>query len=312
MTLSQKIINFLEGSSLSISAAEREAGIPARTINKAISNGTEIPSKHVPGLVAALRKYGFSTESKAKVISIVNNKGGVGKTTTTINLGKALVVEGYRVLLVDMDTQGNLSQCFNVDVPDKQVIDTLLDKNKPLPLVEIESNLFVSPSDIRMSAKESELINSVGGDRRLATALSPLKGDFDFILLDCPPATNILTTNCLVASDSCIIPIQPEASAYFGVENLMERIKQIRDYSNSSLTVSGIVFTLVQKNQNVHKQMMTHISETFKSYRIFKTMIEMSTIIKQSQVARQDLFVYDPESKPADQYLKIARELLSL
>jgi chromosome partitioning protein len=312
MTLSQKIIKFLEGSSLSISAAEREAGIPVRTINKAISNNTEIPGKHLPSLVAALRKYGFSSESKAKVISIVNNKGGVGKTTTTINLGKALVVEGYKVLLVDMDAQGNLSQCYNVDVPDRQVIDTLLDKNKPLALVEIEENLFISPSDIRMSGKESELINSVGADRRLATALSPLKGDFDYILLDCPPATNILTTNCLVASDSCIIPIQPEASAYFGVENLMERIKQIRDYSNSSLTVAGILFTLVQKNQNVHKQMMAHILDTFRYYRIFKTVIEMSTVIKQSQVARLDLFSYAPDSKSANQYLQIAKELQAI
>jgi chromosome partitioning protein len=312
MTPSQKIIRFLEGSSLSISAAEREAGIPARTINKAISNNTEIPSKHLPNLVAALQKYGFSDEAKARVISIVNNKGGVGKTTTAINLGKALVVEGYRVLLVDMDPQGNLSQCFNIDVPERQVVDTLLDKDKPLPLFEIEDNLLISPSDIRMSAKEAELINSVGSDRRLATALSSVKGDFDFILLDCPPATNILTTNCLVASDSCIIPIQPEASAFFGVENLMERIKQIRDYSNSSLTVSGIVFTLVQKNQNVHKEMMAHISETFRSYRVFKTIVEMSTVVKQSQVLRQDLFKYNPASKPADQYLQIARELLSL
>lgn len=309
MNLSIRIITFLEGSPLSISNIEKEAGIPAKTIAKAISTGKEIPEKHIPAIISVLRKYGY-TGDKATVISIVNNKGGVGKTTTTINLGKALAMIGYKVLLVDMDAQGNLSQCYNISVGDYQVIDSILDR-KPLLIFPIENdeNLFLAPSDIRMSYREPELISAIGSDRRLIVALTDYKNDYDYILIDCPPANNIITTNCLVAADCCMIPIQPEASAYFGVENLLNRIKEIRDFANPKLFVKGIVFTLVQKNQRVHKELMEHIKETLKGYTIFETYIELNTTIKQSQVVKKDIFTYSANSKPAEQYMSLAKEI---
>lgn len=310
VSTTKRILQFLERSSLSITKIEKEAGLPAKTINKAISTGKEIPEKHIPEILSVIRKYGYTNE-RATVISIVNNKGGVGKTTTTINVGKALALLGNKVLLVDMDAQGNLSQCFDIHVVEQQVIDSLLDR-KPLLIhpIENDENLFLAPSDIRMSYREPELFSAIGSDRRLALTLDEHKNDFDYILIDCPPANNIITTNCLVASDSCIIPIQPEASAYFGVENLLNRIKEIRDFTNPKLTVNGIVFTLVQKNQRVHRELMEHIHETLKGYRIFATAIDLSTAIKQSQVAKEDIFTYAPQSKSAEQYRSLAQEII--
>ncbi len=310
MTDSDKILQFLQRSSLAVSKIEKEANIPSRTIHKAISNGTAIPEKHISSIFAVLEKYGYSRLHTAKVISIVNNKGGVGKTTTAINLGKGLSLLGYRVLLIDMDAQGNLSQCFNIHKPEIQVIDALLGKNVKLPIIELDPLLHIAPSDIRMSYKETELTNCVGSDRRLTRAISEYLEVYDFIVLDCPPSTNILTTNCLVASDGCIIPIQPEASAFFGVYNLVERIREIRDYSNSSLQIYGIVYTLVQKNQIVHKQMMEHIHETFSHYHIFDTIIELATVIKQSQAAKEDIFTFSSQSKSAEQYMSLTKELI--
>ncbi|GAB3573588.1 ParA family protein [Spirosoma luteolum] len=309
-----KLVRFLRSKpALNVSQLEKEAGIPARTVHKALSDGKDIPAKHLPALEVALRAYGYSEAlfDKATVLSVVNHKGGVGKTTTTINVGKALSLLGNRVLLVDMDSQGNLSQCFGIHEPTEQVIDALLG-NSPLPLIEITPTLFLSPSDIRMAYRESELANAIGADRRLSLRLEDLREQFDFILIDCPPSLGICTTCSLVASSSCLVPIQPEASAYHGVESLFNRIAEVRTYLNPALTVKGIVFTMVHKNQSVHKSMMSHIRETYDNFRIYDPIIEVSTVIKQSQVAKEDLHTYSPKSHSWQQYYQLARDIMTI
>jgi chromosome partitioning protein len=295
---------------LNHSQIEKEAGLPSKTLYKAQGGIINLNEKHLEKLTPVLRNYGFTEEqfSKAKVISIVNHKGGVGKTTSTINLGKALSLLGNRVLMLDMDSQGNLSQCFGVHRPEIQIIDSLLGK-KELPVIEVEPKLHLSPSDIQMAYRELELVNSIGSEKRLFNKLAPVLSEYDFILIDCPPALNVLTTCSLVASHECLIPIQPEASAYHGVENLFNRIFEIREHLNYSLRVKGIFFTMVHKNQSVHRTMIDHIRQTYGHFTIFDTMIETSTVIKQSQVAKQDLFEYSPKSNSANQYLALAQEL---
>lgn len=294
---------------LNHSQIEKEAGLPSKTLYKAQGGIINLNEKHLEKLTPVLRNYGFTEEqfSKAKVISIVNHKGGVGKTTSTINLGKALSLLGNRVLMLDMDSQGNLSQCFGVHRPEIQIIDSLLGK-KDLPIIEVESRLHLSPSDIQMAYRELELVNSIGSEKRLFNKLAPVLSEYDFILIDCPPALNVLTTCSLVASHECLIPIQPEASAYHGVENLFNRIFEIREHLNYSLRVKGIFFTMVHKNQSVHRTMIEHIRQMYGHFTIFDTMIETSTVIKQSQVAKQDLFEYSPKSNSANQYLALAQE----
>jgi chromosome partitioning protein len=314
MISAEIIIKFLKMKpALNLTQIEKEADIPLKTLYKALEGISKLNDKNIKKLEPVLRNYGYNDElfSKARVISIVNHKGGVGKTTTTINLGKALKILGCKVLMIDMDSQGNLSQCFGIHEPTEQVIDSLLDKEN-MPLIEIEENLFLAPSDIRMAYRELELVNAIGGDKRLLNKLSPILSDFDFILIDCPPSLNILTTTSLVASHECVIPMQPEASAYHGVENLFNRIYEIREHINYSLSIRGILFTMIHKNQSVHKSMMEHIKESYGHFNIFETTIENSTAIKQSQVAKQDLFQYAPKSASAEQYLSVARELMTL
>jgi chromosome partitioning protein len=314
MLTAEKLIKFLRAKpALNLSQIEKEAGIPAKTLHKALTNQKDIPTKHLPALDEALRRYGYTDGlfSKATVISMVNHKGGVGKTTTTINVGKALSMLGNRVLLVDMDSQGNLSQCFGVHEPDEQVIDSLLG-TIPLPMITIAENLYLTPSDIRMAYRESELANAIGADRRLTVKLEEARTQFDYILIDCPPSLGICTTCSLVASNFCVVPIQPEASAYHGVESLFNRIAEVRTYINPTLAVKGIVFTMVHKNQSVHKSMMAHIREMYKNFPIYDAIIEMSTVIKQSQVAKEDLYTYSPKSVSWHQYYQLATEIMTL
>ena len=314
MLTHDKLVKFLRAKpALNLSQIEKDAGIPAKTLHKALTNQKNVPVKHLPALDEALRRYGYSESlfDKATVISVVNHKGGVGKTTTTINVGKALSLLGNRVLLVDMDSQGNLSQCFGVHEPAEQIIDSLLGAS-PLPLLEISDKLYLTPSDIRMAYRKSELANAIGADRRLSVKLDEARSQFDYILIDCPPSLGICTTCSLVASNYCVVPIQPEASAYHGVESLFNRIAEVRTYINPTLTVKGIVFTMVHKNQSVHKSMMTHIRETYQNFPIYKAVIEVSTVIKQSQVAKEDLFTYSPKSASWHQYHELATEIMTL
>ena len=298
---------------LNHSQIEKEACLPSKTLYRALGGHINLNEKHLTKLIPVLRSYGFSEElfSKARVISIVNHKGGVGKTTSTINLGKALSLLGNRVLMLDMDSQGNLSQCFGIHQPETQIIDALLDK-KSLPIIKIEPKLHLAPSDIQMAYRELELVNSIGSEKRLANKLAPLLSEYDYVLIDCPPSLNVLTTCSLVASHECMIPIQPEASAYHGVENLFNRISEIREHLNYTLQVRGIFFTMVHKNQSVHKNMIEHIRDVYGHFTIFSTQIETSTVIKQSQVAKSDLFDYSPKSNSANQYLALAQEMVAV
>lgn len=308
-----KILKFIkQKSALNLTQLEKEANLPKKTLHKALQGTLTLNEKHCNLLEPILRDYGYADELflKAKIISMVNHKGGVGKTTSTINLGKALAISGFKVLLVDFDSQGNTSQCFGVYTPDEQVIDAILD-NKELPIIEIAENFYLSPSNIKMAYRETDLVNSIGNEKRLRNKLNEISDKFDFILIDCPPALNIFTTNALVASDMCIVPLQPEAYAFYGVENLFNRIYEIRQHVNNTLNVKGILFTMVS-NTLVHKQMIDFVKEQYKYIPVFNVSIERATIIQQSQVAQKDLLTYAPKSAPAMQYMELAKEFITI
>lgn len=296
---------------INVSQIEKECGMPARTLHRALSENKAIPAKYEAILEDVIRQYGYTeaTYQNASILSIVNHKGGVGKTTTTINLGKALSLEGNKVLLIDMDSQGNLSQCYGIQQPEHQVIDALLE-DVPLPIYSVATNLDISPSDIRMADRETELSSAVGAERRLALKVQALQKAYDYILIDCPPSLGICTISSLVASNFCIIPIQPEASAFHGVDNLFKRIKQVQSFSNPSLRVKGIVFTMVL-NQNVHKALMEQIREKYSYFNVFETLIDSSKFIRESQVLQQDLYTYNAKSVSWEQYANLAKELIS-
>lgn len=314
MINSEKALKFLKQKpALNLSQIEKEAGLPSRTLLKAVNGTLKLNEKHCQLVEPVLREYGYADAlfTKAKIISIVNHKGGVGKTTTTINLGKALALSGFKVLLVDFDSQGNTSQCCGIHNPEAQVIDAMLGKEE-LPIQELESNLYLAPSNIKMAYRELELINSIGNEKRLKNRLQKVSDQFDFIIIDCPPALNIFTTNALVASDLCIIPLQPEASALYGVDSLFNRIYEVREESNPSLIVKGILFTMVTENTLVHKQMMDFVKNEYKHIPIFNVLIERATVVQQSQVAQKDIFTYSPKSPVAQQYTELAKEFFTI
>lgn len=309
----EKILKFIkQKSALNLTQLEKEANLPKKTLHKALQGTLMLNEKHCNLLEPILRDYGYADElfSKAKILSIVNHKGGVGKTTTAINLGKALTISGFSVLLIDFDSQGNTSQCFGIYTPEVQVIDAILD-NVDMPILEIGENFYLSPSNIKMAYRETDLVNSIGNEKRLRNKLTQISEKFDFIIIDCPPALNIFTTNALVASDMCIVPLQPEAYAFYGIENLFNRIYEIRQHANNTLLVKGILFTMVS-NTLVHKQMIEFVKNQYKHTPVFNISIERATIIQQSQVAQKDLFTYAPKSNPALQYLELAKEFFTL
>ena len=180
-----------------------------------------------------------------------------------------------------------------------------------MPILEIGENFYLSPSNIKMAYRETDLVNSIGNEKRLRNKLTQISEKFDFIIIDCPPALNIFTTNALVASDMCIVPLQPEAYAFYGIENLFNRIYEIRQHANNTLLVKGILFTMVS-NTLVHKQMIEFVKNQYKHTPVFNISIERATIIQQSQVAQKDLFTYAPKSNPALQYLELAKEFFTL
>jgi chromosome partitioning protein len=308
-----KTILFLrKNPALSVSILEKEAGLPNSTLAKALGGNRILNTKHLNSLYPILVKYGYneSEYKKARVISIVNHKGGVGKTTTTINLGRALVKLGFKVLLVDMDSQGNLSQSLGIDNPEKQVVDALL-KNEDLPVVVIGDNYHLSPSDLELAYADLELVQAVGGVNQLKNKLNPLRELYDYILIDCPPALNIFTNSALVASNGCLVTLQPEVSAMKGVNNLFERISQVRERINPELVVEGIVLTMVDKRLKVHRDMIDYVNQSLNNFKIYNTQIRINVALKESQISQINIFDYDNNSNGAADYLNLAKEFCS-
>jgi chromosome partitioning protein len=309
----EKTILFLRRNpALSISILEKEAGLPNSTLAKALGGDRILNTKHLNALYPILIKYGYneSQYKKARVISIVNHKGGVGKTTTTINLGKALVKLGFKVLLVDMDSQGNLSQSLGIDNPEKQVVNALL-KNEDLPVVAIGENYHLCPSDLELAYADLELVQAVGGVNQLKNKLNPLRESYDYILIDCPPALNIFTNSALVASNGCLVTLQPEVSAMKGVNNLFERISQVRERINPELVVEGIVLTMVDKRLKVHRDMIEYVNQSLNNFKIYNTQIRINVALKESQISQINIFDYDNNSNGAADYLNLAKEFCS-
>jgi chromosome partitioning protein len=312
MITKEDVYAFLDKNpAIKISVIEKEAGIPVGTIKKTKDGLRELNSKHLNSLYPVLSKYGFreGLYDQARVISVVNHKGGVAKTTTTINLGKALAMLGKKVLVIDMDSQGNLSQIMGLDEPEAQVVHALL-KNEPLPIVVIDDNLHLSPSDLDLAYADLELVQMMGGYNQLKNAIHPIRKDYDYIFIDCPPALNIFTNSALVASNSCLITLQPEVSAIKGLNNLFERISQVQQQINYELQVEGVLFTLVDKRLKLHQDMMNNIKEELASFYLFDTYIRLNVALKESQLAQQSIFEYDKTSNGAKDYMSLAEEII--
>jgi chromosome partitioning protein len=308
--LSQELVlKFLRHNpALSVTSLEKEASLPKGTLLKTVNNERNLNEKHLNALLPVLTKYGYSPTlyQNARVISIINHKGGVGKTTTTGSLGEALAIRGFKVLMLDMDSQGNLSQILGIDSPEKQIVDALLN-GEELSIVSIAPNLDLAPSDIDLAKAEIELIVSIGGVLRLKNKLSPLLHLYDYILIDCPPSLNALTSSALIASKSCLITLQPEISAVKGLNTLLDRIYEIRTNLNPALEIDGIVFTMVKKN-SVHDGVKEHVRQSMTNFRVFKTEIKHLVDFQKSQIEQITISKFAENSEAAKLYAEFSEE----
>ena len=250
----------------------------------------------------------------AKVIAVVNQKGGVGKTTSTINLGACLAVAEKRTLIIDLDPQGNGSAGLGLspDLFSHSNIYHAVIGNTSLSnaIYDTElSHLKICPSDNNLIGAEIELVSEFARESKLKTAISTISDQFDYILIDCPPSLGLLTVNALNASDSFLVPLQTEYFAMEGLAQLVNTVKLVRSSLNPNLQMEGILLTMFDKRANLHKQVAVEIQKHFGD-KVFKTVIPRNVKLSECPSFGKPIVLYDIESKGSEAYLQLAKELL--
>lgn len=244
-----------------------------------------------------------------RIIAIVNHKGGVGKTTTTLNLGKALSLQGKKVLLIDLDPQANLSQAFGVEHTEKNIYHSLCHQEN-LVVEKIDNNLFLVPSDLELSRAENDLRAEVNGYFKLKRSLKSLDGSYDFILIDCPPSLGIITINALIAAQEVIIVLQAQFFAVKGLQTIFDMVSNMQEELNTSLKIAGLLLAQVESTV-LNKTMINVVNEGYGKL-VFHTTIRKNTAIGEAALKQQDIFTYQSKSAGAEDYMNLANEILSM
>jgi chromosome partitioning protein len=248
--------------------------------------------------------------SVARVIAFANQKGGVAKTTTTLNLGVALMEQGKRVLAVDLDPQGNLtmSQGWNPDEIERSMFDVLVHK-LPIPEIVRNSEIDVAVSSIDLAGAELALASMIGRERALEKALMPVLGDYDFILIDTPPSLGLLTINALVASNGVIVPVQCEYLSLRGLVQLENTLTMIRENLNPNVAIQGILPTMFDKRLLHSREAVEILKENFGDL-VLNTKIRKTVRYAEAPVKGMSVLRYDPSGEAAGMYRDLAKEVL--
>ncbi|MGX1724948.1 ParA family protein, partial [Bacillus haynesii] len=242
-----------------------------------------------------------------KIIAITNQKGGVGKTTTSVNLGACLAYIGKRVLLVDIDPQGNATSGIGVEKADVDqcVYDILVDDADVKDVIKTTSveNLDVIPATIQLAGAEIELVPTISREVRLKRALESVKQNYDFMIIDCPPSLGLLTINALTASDSVVIPVQCEYYALEGLSQLLNSVRLVQKHLNTDLMIDGVLLTMLDARTNLGIQVIEEVKKYFRD-KVYQTVIPRNVRLSEAPSHGKPIILYDPRSRGAEVYLE--------
>ncbi len=241
-------------------------------------------------------------------IAISNHKGGVGKTTTTVNLGAGLALEGKSVLLIDLDPQANLTQSYGISKPDSTIYEALKGEMGAVP-INLNKNLDLIPSTLDLAGAEMELNAEAGREYLLDEIIAPLKEKYDYILIDCPPSLGLLTINAFTTSDEVIIPIQAHFLAIKGLTKIIEVINKVKKRLNKDLEITGVIVTLFDKRKILHRDVVETIITYFQE-KVYKSKIRQNIALAEAPMSGTDIFRYEKKSHGATDYLALCKEFI--
>ncbi|GAA2912539.1 AAA family ATPase [Enterococcus pseudoavium] len=249
----------------------------------------------------------------ARIISVANQKGGVGKTTTTVNLGACLAYDGKKVLLIDSDAQGNATSGLGVRKPDvKQDIYDVLVNEVPIKETIVQTsreNLSIVPATLQLAGAEIELTSMMARESRLKSALAEVSDDYDFILIDCPPSLGHLTINAFTASDAILIPVQCEYYALEGLSQLLNTVRLVQKHFNPGLEIEGVLLTMYDARTNLGAEVVEEVRRYFQE-KVYDTIIPRNVRLSEAPSHGKPIIDYDPRSKGAEVYQALAKEVL--
>ena len=247
-----------------------------------------------------------------KIIAVANQKGGVGKTTTSVNLSSLLAKKGKKVVLLDADPQGNATSGLGVDKNvEKSLYDVLVNEEPVENTLQdtIEKNLKICPSNVNLAGAEVELVSQMSREHRLKEQLDKIKDKYDYIFIDCPPSLGLITLNSFTAADSVLIPVQCEYYALEGLGQLINTINLVKKHLNKSLEIEGAVLTMYDIRTNLSNQVVKEVKKYFDD-KVYKTVIPRNVRLSEAPSFGMPITTYDPKSKGARSYEKLAKEFL--
>jgi chromosome partitioning protein len=256
----------------------------------------------------------FLVLAETRIVAICNQKGGVGKTTSAVNLSVALGTLGKRVLLIDLDPQANSSVTFfgfDVFSSPRSVYNVLIEDNINVRDVirRASEGIDVLPSNLNLAGAELELTGSIAGETALRDKLSPIQGDYDFVFIDCPPALNIFTINALVAATDVFVCVQPSFLPMVGTEQLTRTVKIVKDRLNKELRISGVILTLCDERKIISRESINEINRYFSDV-VYDSRIRVDVKLEEAPSHMKSVFAYAPDSHGAEDYMNLAKEVV--